>query len=201
MKSLRDTVRFGDEGGYTLAEAVVTMVITAVFMGVSTTSIIALYSSANRAQAIADAQQQLGVAFGRLDREIRYASGVSVPGTVNAEPVVEYLTTYTGTPVCTQLRLRPSTGQLQQRTWKQSTATVTPTPWVQLAGGVTAATPFTFSPATAVFNFQRLGISLTATAGGAAAALTRQFSAVFTALNTSLNTQSTTPCAEGRSIA
>ncbi|MFG1925873.1 type II secretion system protein J [Cryptosporangium sp. NPDC048952] len=193
-----------DDSGYTLAEAVVTMVITAIFMGATTTSILSLYSSANRAQAIADAQQQLGVAFNRLDRQIRYASGVSAPGTLNGDPVVEYVTTYTGSPVCTQLRLRPSTGQLQQRTWKQTTGAIAPTPWTQLAGGVTATTPFTFHDATDKFNFQRLEISLSATFGGAAAPLTRQYNGTFTALNTSLNTSastaSTTTCVEGRSV-
>ncbi|SHN20950.1 hypothetical protein [Cryptosporangium aurantiacum] len=190
-----------DDSGYTLAEAVVTMVLTAAFMAISTTAILALYSSTNRSQAIADAQQQLGIAFGRLDRQIRYASGVSKPGTVNGEPYVEFLTTYTGTPVCTQLRVRPSSGEFQQRTWVQGTGAVTPTPWTQLANGVTAATPFTFHAADATYNFQQLGVVLTAVAGGPAASTTRQFTATFTALNTSLSTQSSTACAEGRSIA
>ncbi|GAA3384541.1 hypothetical protein [Cryptosporangium minutisporangium] len=192
--------RLADDSGYTLAEAVVSMVITAVFMGVSTTSILSLYSSANRAQAIADAQQQLGIAFGRLDRQVRYASGVSTPGVVNGEPYVEFLTTSTGVPVCTQLRLRPSTGELQQRTWVQGTGALAPTPWTQLANGVSATTPFTVTAADATHNFQRLGITLTATAGGPARSTTRQFSATFTALNTTLTTSSTTACAEGRGV-
>lgn len=190
----------GDDAGYTLAEALVSMVIMAVFMGISTSSILSLYSVTNNAQGIADGQQQIGVAFGRLDRQIRYASGLSTPGLVNGEPYVEYLTTYTGTPVCTQLRVRPSTGQLQQRSWTQGTGTVKPTAWTQLAGDVSASTPFTVHAATATYTFQRLGVQLTATAGGPAAAMNRQFSATFTALNTSLNTQSTTACAEGRSL-
>ncbi|MFI5953672.1 type II secretion system protein J [Cryptosporangium sp. NPDC051539] len=189
-----------NEAGYTLAEAVVTMVITAIFMGISTTSIISLYSATNRAQAIADGQAQIGVAFGRLDRQIRYASGLSTPGLVNGEPYVEYVTTYTGTPICTQLRVRPSTGQLQQRSWTQGTSTVTPTAWTQLAGDVSSPAPFTVSTATATFTFQRLSVRLTATTGGAAVAVSRQFGAAFTALNTSLNTQSATVCAEGRAV-
>jgi len=190
-----------DDSGYTLAEAVVTMVITAVFMGISTTSILSLYSSTNRAQAVADSQQQLGIAFGRLDRQIRYASGVSTPGTVDGATYVEFLSTYTGAPVCTQLRFRPSTGQLQERTWTQGTGAVAPSGWQQLASGVSATTPFQFFNADATYNFQRLEVSLTATSGGAAAPMSRQFRATFTALNTSLTTQSSTACAEGRSIA
>ncbi|TQS45397.1 PulJ/GspJ family protein [Cryptosporangium phraense] len=189
-----------DDSGYTLAEAVVTMVITLVFMGISTTSIISLYSSTNKAQAIADGQQTIGIAFGRLDRQIRYASGLSTPGLVNGEPYVEFVTTYTGTPVCTELRLRPSTGQLQQRTWTQGPGTVKPTAWTQLTSDVSSVTPFAVNTATATFTFQRLGVQLTTTTGGAASPVTRQFSAIFTALNTSLNTQSTTVCAEGRAL-
>jgi prepilin-type N-terminal cleavage/methylation domain-containing protein len=188
--------------GFTLIELMVSVVVLGIFMSVATGGFINLFQTASRTQALADAQQQLGIAFNRLDREIRYASGISTPGFVGAEPFVEFRTTYTGSPVCTQLRVRPTTGQLQQRTWTQGTGTVTPSPWTQLATNVTTTTqPFTLTAADATFNFQRLGISLTTMAGGVVTTGTRQFSASFTALNTSLNTDSSTACSEGRSLA
>jgi prepilin-type N-terminal cleavage/methylation domain-containing protein len=190
-----------DDGGFTLTEVMVAMSILSIFLTLSTSAILSLYQTTNKTQSIADAQQQLGVAFNRLDRELRYSSGISTPGYVGEDPVVEFLSTYTGNPVCTQLRLDVSAQQLQQRTWTQSTATLTPSAWSTLANGVTSTSPpFKFSAADATLNFQRLTVAATVTSGGVAASSTRDFSATFTALNTSLNTDSSATCAEGRSV-
>jgi prepilin-type N-terminal cleavage/methylation domain-containing protein len=190
------------EGGFTLVELLVSIVVLGIFMSLATAGFLNMFKTANRTQGIADAQRQLSLAFNQLDREIRYSAGISTPGFVGSEPYVEFLTTNTGSPICTELRLRPTTGQLQQRTWTQSTGTITPSPWTQLATNITTTTqPFVLTIADATLNFQRLGISLTATAGGVVTSVTRQFTATFTALNTSLNTDSSTACSEGRSLA
>jgi prepilin-type N-terminal cleavage/methylation domain-containing protein len=191
-----------DDSGFTLTEVMVAMSIMAIFLALSTGALLSLYSATNKTQSIADAQQQLGLAFNRLDREIRYSSGISTPGYVGTDPYVEFVSTYTGSPVCTQLRLNLASQRLQQRTWTQGTATVTPTAWTTLASGVSStAQPFTVNAADATLNFQRLAVGVTVTGGGVAASSTRDFSATFTALNTSLNTDSSTACSEGRSAA
>jgi prepilin-type N-terminal cleavage/methylation domain-containing protein len=190
------------DAGFTLVELLVSIVVLGIFMSMATAGFLNMFKTQNRTQALADAQRQLSLAFNQLDREIRYSSGISAPGLVGSEPYVEFLTTNSGSPICTELRLRPTTGQLQQRTWTQSTGTITPSPWTQLATNITTTTqPFVLTIADATLNFQRLGISLTATAGGVVTSVTRQFTATFTALNTSLNTDSSTACSEGRSLA
>ena len=189
------------DGGFTLTEVMVTMSILALFLASATGGILSLYRTTDKTQAIADAQQQLGIAFNRLDREVRYSSGISTAAFVGSDPYVEFLTTYTGSPVCTQLRLRTATRQLQQRSWTQSTGTITPSVWTVLANGVTTTSqPFTVAIADPTLNFQRLTVVLTVAAGGASGSGTRNFTAMFTSLNTSLNTDSSAACAEGRSL-
>jgi prepilin-type N-terminal cleavage/methylation domain-containing protein len=191
----------GNDGGFTLLEVMVTMSILAVFLAVATDGLLSLYRLTDKAQAIADAQQQVGITFGRLDRELRYSSGISTPAYVGADPFVEFVTTSTGSPICTQLRLLVSDQQLEQRTWLQGTASITPSGWTVLANGVTTTSqPFALAVADATVNFQRLTVSVSAAGGGAGGASTRDFSAAFTALNTSLTTDSAAVCAEGRGL-
>jgi prepilin-type N-terminal cleavage/methylation domain-containing protein len=186
--------------GITLIEVVVAMTIMAVAMSVFTGGMLQMYRAANRTEATANAQSQVNIAFLRLDKEIRYAAGISAPGSVGSDRYVEFLTTYTGTPWCTQLRLSASALQLQRRTWMQGSSPLVPGPWVPLASEVTSTQPFTLSPANATFNFQRLQVKLTATSGSGATATPKQSDLTFTALNTSLTTSSATVCTEGRAV-
>ena len=185
------TRRTGDEG-LTLIEVVTATAIMSIVMSLFTAGILQMYRTVNRTQATATVQAQLHIAFQRLDKEIRYAVGLSTPGAVGADPYVEYLTANTGSPICAELRLHVATAQLQRRTWTQGASPLVPGPWTPLAAGVTGATPFTVLPADATFNAQRLRLQLTATA--------KQVDVTFTAVNTSLTTASTTLCTEGRPI-
>jgi prepilin-type N-terminal cleavage/methylation domain-containing protein len=184
-----------DDDGFSLIEVVVSMSIMAVFMAMMTTGIVQVYRAINSNDAIAAAQSQANIAFLRLDREIRYASDMSTEGQVGSDWYVEYLTTYTGTSVCSELRLHVANGQLQRRTWTQG-GTV-PTTWTVLASGLTATRPFTFRSADATFNYPRLALSLTAKAGTGTTAATKQMSITFTALNAT--SASASVCTEGRS--
>ncbi len=190
----------GQDAGITLVEVVVSMSLMAVFMAMFTTTILGIFRMVNRNDATSTAQSQVNIAFLRLDKEIRYAAGISVPGSVGTDPHVEYVTTNTGTPVCTQLRLHLASQQLQRRTWTSGSTPVTPTAWIPLASNVGGAQPFTFSAAGDTFNFQRLRLTLIATAGGGSTAASRQTEITFTALNTTLGTSSADICTEGRSI-
>jgi prepilin-type N-terminal cleavage/methylation domain-containing protein len=189
------------DSGITLIEVVVSMTIMSVAMAIFTGGILQMYRVFNRSEATANAQSQINNAFLRLDKEIRYAAGISTPGAVGSDRYVEFLTTYTGTPVCTELRLRVAAKQLQRRTWVQGSSPLVPSAWVPLASEVSSTQPFTFTAADATFNFQRLQLELTATSGSGGTATPKQTDVTFTALNTSLTTTSATVCTEGRAVA
>jgi Tfp pilus assembly protein PilV len=196
----RASRRGATDAGITLVEVVVSMTILSVVMAMFTGGVLQMYRAANRTEAAATSQSQINIAFLRLDKEIRYAAGISTPGSVASDPYVEFLTTYTGTPVCTELRLRVAARQLQRRTWAQGSSPLTPSPWIPLASDISSTQPFTLSAADATFNFQRLRLKLVATSGAGGTATSKQTDVTFTAMNTSLTTSSATVCTEGRSI-
>jgi type II secretory pathway pseudopilin PulG len=193
-------LRRTEDGGTTLIEVVVSMSIMSVFMAMFTVGVVQMSRAANKNEATSTAQSQLNIAFMRLDKEIRYAAGVSAPGSVSGDPYVEYLITNSGTPLCTQLRLLVTSGQLQHRTWVQGSSPLTPSAWIPLASQVSATQPFTFFPADSTYNFQRLQLKLVATSGAGPTATAKQTDVTFTAMNTSLSTSSATVCTEGRSV-
>ena len=184
-----------DDRGFTLVEVVVTMTIFSFVMVIFTGGIIQMFNTANKNESVTTAQAQSNLVFIRLDREIRYATGISDPGTLGGDPVVEYLTTNSGTATCTQLRLTATGRQLKRRQWTQGG---TPGTWLPIASGVTGSQPFTLYPADPTFNFQRLRLRLTAQSGAAKTATSAETDITFTALNTSLSTSSATVCTEGR---
>jgi hypothetical protein len=159
---------------------------------------IQIYRSVNKNEAIAAARAEINITFGRLDKEIRYAAGISAPGVTGTDKYVEYLITNTGAPTCVQLRVHVSSAQLQRRSWLQSGGT--PGSWTSLASGITATNPFTSYPATGDFAFQRLRIGMTTKHSSGATATKRQTDITFTALNTSPTTSSDNVCTEGRLV-
>jgi prepilin-type N-terminal cleavage/methylation domain-containing protein len=191
--------RAGD-AGVTLIEVMISMTIMSIAMAMFTTGILQMYRSANKNEAMSTAQSQISIAFQRLDKEIRYAAGLSTQGFVGADPYVEFLITNGGSPVCTELRLHVATAQLQRRTWTQGSTPVTPSGWLPLASNISSTQPFTVSAADATYNFQRLTLNLVAGWGSGTTATSKRTDITFTALNTSLETASTTICTEGRPI-
>jgi prepilin-type N-terminal cleavage/methylation domain-containing protein len=204
----RTTRRLGGEAGVTLVEVMVGMVIMSVVMAMFMSSMIQMFRTANKTEAVSAAQSQIGIAFQRLDKEIRYAEGISVPMSDSTGWYVEYVTTTTGTAICTQLWLDAASGQLKQRNWVHgaSYASITGVP---LASRVSAnptpfttsnPAPFTVSDPDSTFGFQRLRVALTATSGSDKAESRKDVDVTFTAINTSLDTSSATVCTEGRPI-
>jgi prepilin-type N-terminal cleavage/methylation domain-containing protein len=190
-----------DESGFSLIEVVVAMSIMAIFMAMMTTGIIQVYQTVNRHDALATVATQVNVAFLRLDREIRYASDISTPAQVGSYWYVEYLTTNSDTPSCTELRLDLDRGLLQRQSWPKSG---TPTgAWSVLASrvGPPPATdsqplPFNLLRVSGTFNYPRLQLSLVATAGTGSTTATKQMAVTFTAVNALSTTAST--CTAGR---
>ncbi len=181
------------EAGYSLIEVLVSMGVMGVFLAMMTTGVVEVYRVVNRNDAFSTVQSQVNIAFLRLDRQIRYASDLSTEGVSGGNWYVEFLTTYTGSSLCTELRLNAASGQLQQRTWTQGN---TPgTSWALLAAGVTSTRPFTFLPSDATYNYPRLHLNLVASAGSGTTAATRTFDVTFTALDAT--STSAGVCTEG----
>jgi prepilin-type N-terminal cleavage/methylation domain-containing protein len=203
----------GDDRGFTMMEMVVGMTVMAIFMAIFTGSILSIYNTADKAQAINTTSSQLNLAFDNLDREIRYASYI---GTQTTEAgtgywIVSFQTTNTGSPVCTQLRIATPLGQLQQRSWSvigsaPSTTAANVTAWVPLASNITnggaaansSTQPFTMVQANNTVTAEQLNIVLVATSGTGSMGATSTSSVSYVAINTSLTTgNSPTPlCGE-----
>ncbi len=174
----------------TLVELIVSMMIMTIAMALFTAVAVQMYHAERDTEAVADDQSRVNVAFVRLDREIRYASGISQP----TASFVEYLRTDGPTPRCGELWLDAATHELKNRTWTQG---ATPgSTWTIMVFDVSAAQPFTLLPAAAPFYYQRLGLHFVVSPSGTARS--KSMSATFTALNTSLSTSSATVCGEGR---
>lgn len=209
-----------DDSGFTLIELVVVLLIMTIVMIIFTAGISQAFSAENKEDTATRGQNQLIVAFQRLDKEVRYAAGITTPATVNnpntgaVDPVVEWLTTNTGTSVCTEVRLNTGTGQLQQRSWTYGLTPFVPGAWQQLADGITvtapATTPFTVyqsgsvvnATTTATTQYQRLEIAVTATYGVNSNKTSTSSDITFTALNTTSSTtnQTAVACAQGQGV-
>jgi prepilin-type N-terminal cleavage/methylation domain-containing protein len=196
------------QAGVTLIEVLVAMTLMTIFMSMVTTGVVQMYRAANKSESISIAQSQLRIAFQRLDKEVRYASGISRPGSgVDGSAFyVEYLTTNDGARRCRALRLRDN--KLQQHVvWTEGAPQAQV--WNTLAAGVSVlapsydgavagvtAGPFTFFPADATTDYQRLQLSITATYGSGTTATRKDFRINFTALNSTelLSVSSPTFC-------
>lgn len=159
-------------------------VITSLFAG----GIVQAYRLGTKNESMAAVQADLHHAFSRMDKQVRYASSISEPGSAGAHQYVELVTSSTGTAVCTQYRVSTSTGRLQTRTWRPGGAVGA---WSTLASNVTD--PAGFARTVAATNGperQRLTVTLSVTAGKGSTATSQRSSVTFTALNTSLETDS-----------
>ena len=108
-------MRSRDDDGYTLAELIITTTLMGVVTAVTTLAIVQIYRSFHSVDTEVEAQTQVTAAFRTLDQEIRYARSISDPASIDGDHYVEYLVDLGDVDTCVQLRLRPSTGELQRR--------------------------------------------------------------------------------------
>ncbi|MFI5844247.1 type II secretion system protein J [Catenuloplanes sp. NPDC051500] len=201
------------DAGITMLEMVIGLSIMSVLMVLVTTAVTQIYKTYNKVDATNQAQQQVNTVFLRLDKEIRYATGITAGLNNGASSVIEYQLVLEGAKNCVQLRVRTDTGTLERRSWAAKGGTV-PTTWTTLlsgiglvpaasatptlTGGATAAPPLTRLAPTEAQDYQRLRLYFTTKGGGAAASTTRLTDITFTALNTSGSLNSDNLCVEGR---
>jgi Tfp pilus assembly protein FimT len=203
--------RGDDDAGVTLAEILVTTGLMAVLTTMITPALVQIYHAVNRVDSLSTAQTQVNTAFIRLDREVRYARGISDPAQVGADWYVEYLLNSGGVDTCVELRVQASSSLLQRRSWVKNVNPLVPSAWTTLADGVSTGTPFTVTdPDTNTLTgarYQRLTMAVTSTAGvgrgnnsatGRAGAV-RQAVVTFTALNATAADSSST-CGEARGV-
>ncbi len=204
IRRLRARPAKGEEG-MTMMELLVGMSVMAIFLAVSTSAIVGMFSSTSKIQTLQNTSSQLNLAFNQLDKQVRYASVIYLatgPTTTPATPdwAVAFETDNPSSTTCTQLKIRTvadGSGQLQlvERTWNvtvNSDGSLTQTAisnWSQLAVGISltdqnqaSVTPFAVSTPTGG-NVQQLRLRLV-DVGGVNQSLTRSFTEIsFSALN------------------
>jgi prepilin-type N-terminal cleavage/methylation domain-containing protein len=172
------------DDGFSLIELMISMALMSVVTALFTTGIVQVYQAQNFTDDVAETSLQINNAFIRLDADVRYAAGISDPGTANGSQYVEYLKSTGGTDVCTQLRLT-ATGKLQRRS---RSGTQTTSDWSVLASQLVTPSSFARALATDSGNaYQQLALTLTAQPVGKTAQQ-ESSSYTFTALNTSSST-------------
>jgi len=155
MEIMMTDPRAGGDEGYSLIELIVAMLIFTVFAIMLGTTLISFTQSTLKAQQTARTGEQLIVAFGSLDNQIRYAESVNFPGpgATAGNVYVEWLTRAESSPtrhdLCTQWRYVPSTKLIEYRRWDVG-ATTAP-PWTLQVSNVVATGqpnyPFQLLPA------------------------------------------------------
>jgi hypothetical protein len=148
------------DGGTSLVEVMATMTIMVTVGAIFTGSIVQVYRSANVVESRAEAQAQIGQAYLRLDREIRYAYGISTPSTPEEAAAasgtwyVEYLRIDSGTGAahCDQLRMQG--GVLMLRQWTPGSPPATSQGGGVLASSIDMSSFATASAAGAMVPFE-----------------------------------------------
>ena len=189
-----------DERGTTLTELIVGMAIMAVFMTMFTGATLLMSNTVNKVQAISTSAAQINAAFLKLDKSVRYATGISPVGrsaTTNDYHVEFNMISPSGAAQCVQLRVDGTT--LQQRTWTPSSDGTTYSNlsgWAALASNVQTANPFVV-PTDTSSPYQQLQMTLKTSSGTITSGST-QSSMTFTAVNS--DSQSTVPVCQQVSV-
>jgi prepilin-type N-terminal cleavage/methylation domain-containing protein len=199
----RDDLR--DDAGVTLIELIVSMTIMAVMMTMFTTAVLQMYQAANKTESLSNAQSELNTVFLRLDRMVRYASGISDVKQNGDTYYIGVLVVEATRPMCNAVRLLGSQKKLQIVTWNENDPTNRP-PWTTLANDVLGRAvvrptgvveyfePFRFVKADDTYNFDRLQLDLTAVVGSGVKGTRTNTKVQFTALNTSMRTSAQNVC-------
>jgi type II secretory pathway pseudopilin PulG len=169
-----------DDAGFTLIDMMVGMTLMTIVMAVFTGAIVRMYRVANNVDAKSVAQASINVAMQRLDREVRYAKGISTPYLVNNNQYVDMLSIQrVGANTVQQcIQVRVVSGVLAQRTWTFNASPLNLTAWVPLANGLTSATPFTYRPPNDSVGYQQLTVALASGSGSSADSNTTTFIAL-----------------------
>ncbi|WP_258723188.1 PulJ/GspJ family protein [Cellulomonas sp. NS3] len=113
------------EDGMSLVELLVAMAIFTIVVSVFMAGLVTMTRNTVRTEITADASASVRRVFQRLDKQVRYADAINLPGNgPSGARYVEFRTPATvaasGVTTCTQWRWDPTAKVLQSRTWAQS---------------------------------------------------------------------------------
>ena len=188
------------DGGLTLIEMVVAIVVLSVVMTLFTGAMIQIYRNVNKTEALSGVQTQLNTAFLRLDKEIRYASAISTQRTSGSDYYFRFLITNTGASTCVELKLDGAAKKLLRRQWAHTAGTPAVTPWLPLASSVTATNPFLTSNSGDSYAAPSVRIRMRVTTGATTDASSRATDMTFTAQNAYDKSADSTVCSEGNPV-
>ena len=201
MNRLREALRRrGDDSGMSLTELIVAMGIFSVVVVIFMAGVVVMTKNTARAQAVGDSGDAALKIFQRLDKEVRYSSGINAggAGTTAGTYYVEYLITAVdaGTqPKCVPWRNAAATHKRHRRTCP-NVAAPTASAWLTMATTVrndltdTTQRPFVFQKADDTNVNQRLVVHLDLGYGAANGKRGASIDSVFVARNTSKLSQS-----------
>jgi prepilin-type N-terminal cleavage/methylation domain-containing protein len=189
-----------NDDGFSLSEVLISTTIMAITTAITVTGFYGMYQTTDRAQATAEAQNDLQTAFNRLDREVRYAARVSDPYVYKSLWAIDYVfPDQSGVYQCVQLSLPQSGGTMLRRQWPQSPPATslltasTPSSTVasdlangrQPDGAGNAVNPFKLIAAGSDDSqMDRLNLRVVSTIGATGKGSTRLYDVQFTAQNT-----------------
>jgi prepilin-type N-terminal cleavage/methylation domain-containing protein len=164
------TRRGAADAGFTLVEYTVAMVIFTVVIAITAGGVALMARDVVKTTNLSTSTDQIRQAFGRLDRQVRYAEQINFPGTTaGTRWYVEFLgPNFDGVPTCHQWRLDTDADVLQERSWPgppaatPGTAPAWQTVATNIANDSVTDQPFTLVPAGSVSPRQGLLIELIA---------------------------------------
>jgi prepilin-type N-terminal cleavage/methylation domain-containing protein len=191
-----------DDAGFSLMEVMVGAGIMSVVMAVATGGFLSMYRTTDKTESGALAQTELSAAFGKLDREVRYAYRVNDAYTSGDDFAITYVIPDSNNQMlCVQLTLATDGGTLMRTEWVRTpeagqgynlkvNAVAT-----RLISGNTAQddataklNPFLHKGSDSESNFDRLKLTVDSTVGVGDNGSVRNYDLTFTALNTQATT-------------
>ncbi|HEV8063553.1 MAG TPA: hypothetical protein VGP46_01920 [Acidimicrobiales bacterium] len=180
------------DAGFTLAEVVVTMLVSMIMVGLVTPIFETMVVASTTSQSINSATAQARLAVDNLGALVGSGAEICLPTsmttagpTVAAGFAVRVESLAFGRTQWDQWMLNGATHQLQEQTWPTTwtTGNAVP-PWVVVANSVTNTTaPFSL-PTTAAGALQTLGVNLVVTSGTARGAQTVAIQSTIAAMDT-----------------
>lgn len=168
LRSRLSVLRATPQAGVTMTEMVVAMVMLSIVITGALSLTHALGGQFAKDKALTASSAAAASAFLRLEKQVRYATGINTSAVVTKSGVtsayVEMLVDTEGADTCVQWRLNSTTDQLQVRQWADGGTA--PATFTTVARDVvnnpadSAAAPFTFSAANTETSLQSLTVLL-----------------------------------------
>ncbi|GGK37936.1 hypothetical protein GCM10010124_33460 [Pilimelia terevasa] len=176
-----------DDRGASLVEVLVASGLMMVVSALVTSGIVTMSRSLSQVEGMNQAQARSGLAFARLDGEVRYASDIAPPAVVSGVPTVTYYVPVSaGGNQCRQWRLAGD--RLERRGWPAGRPASGG--WQLIADGVAASGaeagqvgPFRRHAPETANGHQRLELRVRSSGGGGVGAAARETAITFTAWN------------------